>query len=92
MISSRKGARRLELSGSFETSRSLSSQTDGACAAPTNQAKVTNLIFNLQFQIPSLLQGVLKLSVSDFAFLHIYTLLMCWEKLFNFPNSRGPSE
>jgi hypothetical protein len=79
-ISSRKGARRLELSGSFEASLSLSSQTDGACAAPTNQAKGTNLIFNLQFQIPSLLQSVLKFSISDFAFLSKNTLLICWEK------------
>jgi hypothetical protein len=49
----------------------LSSQTDGACAAPMNQANVTNLIFNLQFQIPSLLQIILKFSISDFAFLCI---------------------
>jgi hypothetical protein len=76
MISSRKGARRLQLSGSFEASWSLSSQTDGACAAPTNQAKGTNLIFNLQFQIHSLLQSVLKFLVSDFAFSkHIINLM-----------------
>jgi hypothetical protein len=48
-----------------------------------------NLIFNLQFQIPSLLQSVLKFSISDFAFLRIY-ILICWEKLLNFLNSRGP--
>jgi hypothetical protein len=30
--------------------------------------RLTNLIFNLQFQIPSLLQSVLKFSISDFAF------------------------
>jgi hypothetical protein len=54
--------------------------------------RLTNLIFNLQFQIPSLLQSVLKFSTSDLAFLRIYTLLICWEKLFNFLNSRGPSE
>jgi hypothetical protein len=41
---------------------------DSACTAPMNQAKGTNLIFNLQFQIPSLLQSVLKFSISDFAF------------------------
>jgi hypothetical protein len=29
---------------------------------------LANLIFNLQFQIPSLLQSVLKFSISDFAF------------------------
>jgi hypothetical protein len=50
------------------------SQTDGACAAPTNQAKGTNLIFNPQFQIPSLLQSVLKFSISDFAFFFINLL------------------
>jgi hypothetical protein len=60
------------------------------CTAPTNQAKGTNLIFNLKFQIPSLLQSILKFSISDFAFLHIYTLLICWEKWFNFLNSCGP--
>jgi hypothetical protein len=52
--------------------------------------RLTNLIFNLQFQIPSLLQNVLKFSISDSAFLRIYTLLICWEKLFSFLNSRGP--
>jgi hypothetical protein len=52
--------------------------------------RLTNLIFNLQFEIPSLLHSVLKISISDFAFLRIYTLLICWEKLFNFLNSRGP--
>jgi hypothetical protein len=52
----------------------------------------TNLIFNLQFQIPSLLQSVLKFSISDFDFLRIYTLLNFWENLFNFLNSRGPPE
>jgi hypothetical protein len=31
--------------------------------------RLMNLIFNLQFQIPSLLQSVLKFSISDFAFL-----------------------
>jgi hypothetical protein len=31
--------------------------------------RLTNLIFNLQFQIPSLLQSVLKFSISHFAFL-----------------------
>jgi hypothetical protein len=75
MISSRKGARHLELSGSFEASQSLSSQTDGACAAPTNQAMGTNLIFNLQFQIPPLLQSVLKFSISDIAF-HVFLLYL----------------
>jgi hypothetical protein len=30
--------------------------------------RLTNLIFNLQFQIPSLLQSALKFSISDFAF------------------------
>jgi hypothetical protein len=54
-----------------------------------NQAKGTNLIFNLKFQIPSLLQSVLNFSISDFAFLRKNTLLICWEKLFNFLNSRG---
>jgi hypothetical protein len=57
-----------------------------------NQAKGANLIFKLQFQIPSLLQSVLKFSTSDFAFLRKNTLLICWEKLFNFLNSRGPPE
>jgi hypothetical protein len=52
--------------------------------------RLTNLIFNLQFQITSLLQSVLKFSILDFAFLRIYTLLICWEKIFNFLNSRGP--
>jgi hypothetical protein len=43
--------------------------------------RLTNLIFNLQFQIYSLLQRVLKFSISDFAFfLHKNTLLICWEK------------
>jgi hypothetical protein len=51
--------------------------------------RLTNLIFNLQFQILSLLQSVLKFSISDFDFfLRIYTLLICWETLFNFLNSR----
>jgi hypothetical protein len=61
-----------------------------------NQAKGTNLIFNLQFQIPSVLQSVLKFSISDFAFLHkyisiyiLYNVLIHWEKLCNFLNSRG---
>jgi hypothetical protein len=44
--------------------------------------RLTNLIVNLQFQIPSLLQSVLKFSISDFAFLRIYTWLICGEKLF----------
>jgi hypothetical protein len=58
---------------------------------PTNQAKGTNLIFNLQFQIPSLLQSVLKFSISDFDFLRMCTLLICWEKLFKFlKQSRTP--
>jgi hypothetical protein len=53
--------------------------------------RLTNFIFNLQFQIPLLLQSVLKFSISDFAFfLRIYTLLIFWEKLFNFLNCRGP--
>jgi hypothetical protein len=52
--------------------------------------RLTNLIFNLQFQIPSLLQSVLTFLISDFAFLRVYTLLICWEKLFNFLNSCGP--
>jgi hypothetical protein len=52
--------------------------------------RLTNLIFNFQFQIPSLLQSVLKLSISDFAFLRKNTLLICWEKLLNFLNTRGP--
>jgi hypothetical protein len=52
--------------------------------------KFTNLIFNLQFQIPSLLQSVLKFSISYFAFSRKNTLLICWEKLFNVLNSRGP--
>jgi hypothetical protein len=52
--------------------------------------RLTNLIFNLQFQIPSPLQSVLKFSISDFALKRVYTLLICWEKLFNFLNSRGP--
>jgi hypothetical protein len=47
--------------------------------------RLTNFIFNLQFQIPSLLQSVLKFSISDFAF-----FMSCWEKLFDFLNSRGP--
>jgi hypothetical protein len=52
--------------------------------------RLNNLIFNLQFQIPSLLHSVLKFSISDFAFfLRMYTLLICLEKLFNFLNSRG---
>jgi hypothetical protein len=34
--------------------------------------------------------SILKFSVSDFVFLRIYTLLICWEKLFNFLSSRGP--
>jgi hypothetical protein len=56
-----------------------SSKAHGACAAPTNQAKGSNLIFNLQFQIPSLLQSFLKFSISGFAFL--CTLLICWKKI-----------
>jgi hypothetical protein len=52
--------------------------------------KLTNLILNLQFQIPSLLQSVLTLLISDFAFFMCSTLLICWEKLFNFLKSRGP--
>jgi hypothetical protein len=54
--------------------------------------RLTNSIFNFQFQIPSILQSILKFSISDFAFLRAYTLLICWEKLFNFLNSRGPPE
>jgi hypothetical protein len=80
MISSRKGARRLELPGSFEAWLSLSSQTGRACAALTNQAKGNNLIFNLQFQIPSLLQSVLKFSISDFAFLRFYFINLMGKK------------
>jgi hypothetical protein len=38
--------------------------------------RLSNLIFNLQFQIPLLLQSVLKFSISDFAFLRIFTLLI----------------
>jgi hypothetical protein len=41
--------------------------------------RLTNLIFNLQFQILSLLQRVLKFSISDFAFLRKNTVLICWE-------------
>jgi hypothetical protein len=54
--------------------------------------RLTNLIFSLQFQSPSLLQSILKLKISDFAFLRIDTLLICWEKLFNFLNSCGLPE
>jgi hypothetical protein len=54
--------------------------------------KFNQLNFNLQFQIPSFLQSVLKFSISDFAFLRKHTLLICWEKLFDFLNSRGPPE
>jgi hypothetical protein len=54
--------------------------------------RLTNLIFNLQFQIILLLQSILKFSISDFAFFTFFTLLICWEKLFNFLNSRGPPE
>jgi hypothetical protein len=35
---------------------------------------LTNLIFNLQFQIPSLLQSVLKFWISDFAFFYVKIL------------------
>jgi hypothetical protein len=34
--------------------------------------RLINLIFNLQFQIPSLLQGILKFSTSDFVFLRYF--------------------
>jgi hypothetical protein len=34
--------------------------------------------------------SVLKFSISDFTFSRTDTLLICWEKLFNFLNSRGP--
>jgi hypothetical protein len=54
--------------------------------------RLINLVFNLQFQIPSLLQSILKFSVSDFAFLRKTTLLICWEILFYFLNIRGPPE
>jgi hypothetical protein len=55
-----------------------------------SMGRLINLTVNLQFQIPSLLHSVLKFTISDFAFLRMYTLLICWEKLFNFLNSRGP--
>jgi hypothetical protein len=51
---------------------------------------LTNLIYNLQFKILSLLQSVLKFSISDFAFLRMCALLIYWEKLFNFLTSFGP--
>jgi hypothetical protein len=54
--------------------------------------RLTNLIFDLQFQIPSLLQSVLKFSILDFAFSHTFSLVISLEKLFNFLNSRGPPE
>jgi hypothetical protein len=54
--------------------------------------RLTNLIFNVQFQIPSLLQSVLKCLISVFAFFTYIYLIICWEKLFNFLNSRGPPE
>jgi hypothetical protein len=53
-----------------------------------NQAEGTNKIFNLQFQIPSLLQSVVKFSVWDFAFSYIYFINLLGK--INFLNSRGP--
>jgi hypothetical protein len=52
--------------------------------------RLNNLIFNLQFQIPSRLKSVLKFSISDFAFLRAHTLI-CWEEFFFPPKqSRTP--
>jgi hypothetical protein len=50
--------------------------------------KYKNRNFNFNGKVDAV--SVLKFSISDFAFLRIFTLLICWEKLFNFLNSRGP--